>query len=127
MLKQFLIILFVGMLSVVSAQNETSFLNALKNSDTSTMSPYLEDNVDFCLFEDQQILNKNVALSRLKEFLLTHKIVGVEVMHKGTSKDKTSQFKVVKISTPKDTFRLFIYSKGEIGTKTIKEIRIDKF
>lgn len=127
MLKQFLIIFFLGFVVSVSAQNENGFFTALKNADTATMETFLEDNLDFCLFEDQQILSKKVAMAKLKDFLQTHKVTSVEVMHKGTSKNKNSQYKVVKLVTPKETFRLFVYSSGEIGTKTIKELRIDKF
>jgi len=125
--KQFLTIFFLGFAYVVSAQNENTFFTALKNSDTASMEIFMEDNLDFCLFEDQQILTKKVALGKLKEFLQTHKVTAVEVIHKGTSKDKSSQYKVVKLVTPRETFRMFVYSSGEIGARTIKEIRIDKF
>ena len=87
----------------------------------------MEDNIDFCLFEDQQIMSKKSALNKFKSFLNSHKVTGIEVMHKGTSKDKSSQYKVAKLITTTDTFRIFVYSSGEIGSKTIKEIRIDKF
>ena len=102
-------------------------LNALKNNDTDLLETYLEYNIDFCLFEDQQILSKKVAMSKLKIFLDNHKIISVDVIHKGTSKDKTSQYKVAKITTSKDTFRVFVFASGEIGLKSVKEIRIDKF
>jgi len=91
------------------------------------MEPYMEDNIDFCLFEDQQIMSKKAALSKFKSFLNNHKILSVEVIHKGTSKDKSSQYKVAKLTTSTDTFRVFVYASGEIGAKTVKEIRIDKF
>ncbi len=92
-----------------------------------TLETYLEDNIDFCLFEDQQILSKKAALNKLKMFLNNHKVLGIEIMHKGTSKNKSSQYKVAKINTSKDTFRVFVFASGEIGTNTVKEIRIDKF
>ena len=113
--------------SIVFGQNEATFFTALKNADITTMDSFLEDNIDFCLFEDQQILSKKMALAKLKTFLAGHKVISVEVMHKGMSKDKTSQYKVAKITTSKETFRVFVYASGEISAKTIKEIRIDKF
>ncbi|MBK8347525.1 MAG: DUF4783 domain-containing protein [Saprospiraceae bacterium] len=126
-MKNFLIICLLALSSQVFSQNETAFFSAFKAADATAMESYLEDNIDFCLFEDQQIMNKKAALTKLKAFLATNKILSVEVIHKGASKDRTSQYKVAKMTTSKDTFRVFVYASGEIGAKTIKEIRIDKF
>jgi hypothetical protein len=124
-----LIVLFFSFLSTlaIGQQNETAFFNALKTSDITTMDAYLQPNIDFCIFEDQQVLPKKDALAKLRNFLSTHKIVNVEVIHKGVSKDKTSQYKVAKVTTSKETFRVFVYGTGEIKANSVKEIRIDKF
>ena len=111
----------------LSAQSEAAFYTALKNGDIVTLESYLEDNIDFCLFEDQQIMPKKAAMAKLKTFLNSQKILNVEGMHKGVSKDKSSQYKVAKMTTSKDTFRVFVFASGEVGAKTVKEIRIDKF
>jgi hypothetical protein len=125
---KYLVIVFLFMASdCVYSQGEAAFFAALKSNDTNAMESYLEDHIDFCLFEDQQILSKKAALTKLKNFLNNHKIASVEVIHKGSSKDKSSRYKVAKITTAKDTFRVFVYASGEISTKTVKEIRIDKF
>lgn len=125
---KYLVFVFLFLASdYVYSQGEAAFFAALKNNDTNAMESYLEDNIDFCLFEDQQILSKNAALTKLKNFLSNHKISSVEVIHKGSSKDKSSRYKVAKITTSKETFRVFVYASGEISTKTVKEIRIDKF
>ena len=126
-MKQLLLVLMVTGSVQLFGQNASNFFNALKNNDTDLLETYLEYNIDFCLFEDQQILSKKVAMSKLKIFLDNHKIISVDVIHKGTSKDKTSQYKVAKITTSKDTFRVFVFASGEIGLKSVKEIRIDKF
>jgi len=121
----YFVLLFIS--SLTFGQTEANFFSALKSGDTASMEPYMEDNIDFCLFEDQQIMSKKAALSKFKSFLNNHKILSVEVIHKGTSKDKSSQYKVAKLTTSTDTFRVFVYASGEIGAKTVKEIRIDKF
>lgn len=126
-MKNIVFVFLMMVSSLVFGQNEATFFTALKNADITTMDSFLEDNIDFCLFEDQQILSKKMALAKLKTFLAGHKVISVEVMHKGMSKDKTSQYKVAKITTSKETFRVFVYASGEISAKTIKEIRIDKF
>lgn len=126
-MKQLLLILLSTVTFQLSGQNANNFFNALKNNDTEVLETYLEDNIDFCLFEDQQILGKKSAMNKLNKFLNDHKIISVDVIHKGTSKDKSSQYKVAKMTTSKDTFRVFVFTSGEIGLKSVKEIRIDKF
>lgn len=126
-MKNLIFVLFLMSSGSIFSQSDASFFTALKNSDIATLESYLEDNIDFCLFEDQQIMSKSAALNKLKAFLSNHKISSVEVIHKGSSKDKSSRYKVAKITTSRDTFRVFVYASGEIGAKTVKEIRIDKF
>ncbi|MEY3420632.1 MAG: hypothetical protein RIR48_917, partial [Bacteroidota bacterium] len=123
-MKHIFFLIFITSHFYLAGQNESSFINALKNAETTSMEVYLEDKIDFCIFEDQQILPKRAAMLKLKDFLNSNKITNAEVIHKGTSKDKSSQYKVVKITTAKETFRMFVYASGEIGAKTIKEIRI---
>ncbi len=126
-MKQFTFLLLLFVSTLLNGQSDNAFFSALKTSDMSVVESYLEDEVEFCLFEDQQILNKKTAINKLRTFLGAYKITGVEVMHKGVSKNKSSQYKVAKINTSTETFRVFVYSSGEIGLKTVKEIRIDKF
>ena len=121
----YLVVLFIS--SQTFGQTEANFFNAIKSGDMASMEPYMEDNIDFCLFEDQQIMTKKSALNKFKTFLNDHKVLSIDVIHKGTSKNKSSQYKVAKLTTSTDTFRLFVYASGEIGAKTVKEIRIDKF
>ncbi len=125
--KQIFLVLAIFLSIGLSGQSETAFFNAFKSADVTAIETYLEDNIDFCLFDDQQIMNKKTAMTKLKGFLNSHTIQSVEVMHKGTSKDKSSLYKVAKITTSKNTYRVFVYATGAIGPKTVKEIRIDNF
>jgi len=111
----------------LSAQTEQGFITALKNINIPALEPYLKDNIDFCIFEDQQFLDKRTALKNYSDFLNGQKITSLEVIHKGSSKDNSSQYKVLKMNTSKGVYRIFVYSVGEIGNKNVKEIRIDKF
>ena len=124
---KYLLFLFLFASSNLIAQSEEAFFNALRFADVKTMENYLQDNIDFCLMEDQQILSKKVAMGKLKSFLDTNKTSGIELMHKGTSKDKSTNYKVAKLTTSTGSFRVFVYSVGNIGPKSVKEIRIDKF
>ena len=114
--------------AVAFGQSENNFFNALKNNDTASLEVYLQDQIDLCIIDNQQILNKSTAINKLSTFLSSHKITAIEVLHKGNSKDKSSQYKVAKLTTAGGPFRVFVYSTSqEMGPKTVKEIRIDKF
>ncbi|MBK9255914.1 MAG: DUF4783 domain-containing protein [Saprospiraceae bacterium] len=124
---KYLLILFVFIGSNLNAQTEDMFFNAIKNGDISTLDMYLKDQIDFCLFEDQQVMNKKAALTKLKTFLEANKASGIEVMHKGSSKDKSTNYKVARLNTATGNYRVFVYTLGILGANTVKEIRIDKF
>lgn len=108
-------------------QGDVTFFNAIKNNDMNTVATYLQNQVDFCIFDNQEILTKNEATAKLNQFLNNHKIQSVEILHQGASKGKNSQYKVAKLSTTKDAYRVFVYSSGDLTTQSVKEIRIDKF
>jgi hypothetical protein len=111
----------------LSAQHEQKFFNGLKNMDMMVVEFYLSDKTDITIIDDQQILSRKPAVSLLKNFLDLHKPQSWELMHTGSSKDKTSQYKVVKLYTIQGTFRVFVYTNGPLTTSSIKEIRIDEF
>lgn len=124
---KYLIFIFTLIISNVSAQTDDAFFNALRSSDYTAMESFLQDNIDFCIFEDQQILNKKSAISKLRSFLDTNRPTGIEIMHKGTSKDRSTNYRVARLNTSSGNYRVFVYSVGPLGTKSVKEIRIDKF
>lgn len=120
------IILYFASASLFS-QSATELLQAMKVSDMLTIEGFLQDKIEFCIYEDQQLLPKQAALKKFKTFLDAHKPNQIEVIHQGVSKDKSSQYKVVKMSTQQGVFRMFIYSEGDFKNRSVREIRIDKF
>lgn len=127
MLQKYIIAAFMFFTVQMMGQGDTAFFNAIKNNDMASVSNYLQDQLDFCIFDNQEFLNKKEATAKLSQFLNNYKIQSIEILHQGASKGKNSQYKVAKLSTTKDTFRIFVYTTGELTTKSVKEIRIDKF
>jgi hypothetical protein len=125
--RNILLLVLISLGSKLIAQSETSFFNSIKTGDIQSLEAYLTDQVDFCIIEDQQTLSRKAAIAKFKNFLANQNISSLEVIHKGVSKDKTSQYKVVKLVTNKGAYRLFVYGSGDFKAGTIKEIRIDKF
>ncbi|MFZ1703753.1 MAG: DUF4783 domain-containing protein [Saprospiraceae bacterium] len=123
------LVLFFGVILAIPSfgQSVNDFVSAIKNEDMATIEMFMMDKVEFCIFEDQQMLHKSAASKKFKTFLSTNKPQTVELIHQGNSKDKASQYKVAKMVTSQGTFRVFIYTVGEIKSGSVKEIRIDKF
>ena len=111
----------------VSGQSSNELINSIKSVNMPAVETYLQDKIEFCIQEDQQILPRGVASKKFKAFLDEHKPVSLDIIHEGSSKDKSTQYKVAKLVSAKGTFRIFIYSTGEIRQNSVKEIRIDKF
>ncbi len=126
-MQRLFIILFLAVSGQIFGQGEAAFFAAFKNNDIPVIENYLEQQLDFCLFENQQYLSNKEVSAQLKKFLSSNKVVAVEVLHKGTSKNGNAQYKVAKLITANDTYRLFVFSSGAINAKSIKELRIDKF
>lgn len=127
MLYKYLIGLFLFVTVQMQGQGDMTFFNAIKNNDMATVGNYFQDQIDFCIFDNQESISKKEALSRLNTFISKHKAQSIEVIHQGTSKGKTTQFKVAKLTTDKETYRIFVYTTSDFGNKSVKEIRIDKF
>lgn len=126
-LKFLLTCVFFVSLFYASGQSAHELIQGIENVDIPVIETYLQDKVEFSIQEDQQILTKNIASKKFKAFLEEHKPISVEIIHEGNSKDKSTQYKVAKLVSAEGTFRIFIYSTGEIKRNSVKEIRIDEF
>lgn len=63
----------------------------------------------------------------MKKFISAEDIKSVEEIHQGTSKQKSSGYKVAKLTTSKGVYRLFVYSENSGKSLRVKEVRVDKF
>ena len=127
MLQKYLTVSLLFFSVHMMGQGDVAFFNAIKNNDMEIVSNYLQNQLDFCIFDNQEYLSKKDATLKLNQFLSNYKIQSVEIIHQGASKGKTSQFKVAKMTTLKEIFRVFVYTTGNFGSQSVKEIRIDKF
>ncbi len=124
---KYLFIILTLVFSVELFSQESTFFNAIKNGENTSIENFFSNRVELCIFENQQMLSKKVASDKLGQFLNDNKVTKLEVIHQGTSKDKTSNFKVAKLTTNKGVYRMFLYFTGSIENDSIKELRIDNF
>lgn len=107
------------------AQTEVDFLNAIGKKDLSQLSTYLATNVSFCIKDDQKKISKAETINELKAWLEGKKIVNFKILHNGKSSDKASSYRVARMKTQTDTYRVFAYSEGEGASAKVVEVRID--
>lgn len=111
----------------LSGQNERAFTQAITEGDVSTLSEMFGPSVDFTILDNQEILSGKAAAQKLIAFLENKQLRQIKVIHEGKSKQKTSQYKVFKVITAQDTYRLFVYASAENKDGNIEEIRLDRF
>ncbi len=119
--------LFTAVFSQLNAQTPSDFFKAVGASNFSLLESYLNEEVDVCINDDQQLNKKDKAIVRLKNFFAAHAVEKVEPLHTGSSRGKNSEYKVAKLITKNGVFRLFVYSENSGGKNSVKEVRIEKF
>ena len=109
----------------ISAQTEVDFLNAIGNDKLEKLNAHLADNVILCINDNQEKVDKTLAIQKIKDFLKRKKIVRFKILHNGKSADKRSSYRVARLKTPGGTYRIFAYSEKSGNTSKVVEVRID--
>lgn len=124
-MKTVLINLFLLTVLSVSAQTEVDFLNALGKGNMENLDSYLSNNVNLCINDNQEKINKSLAIKKIKTFLESKKVVKYKILHNGKSADKNSSYRVARIKTKAGTYRVFAYSEKAGSASKVVEVRID--
>ena len=124
-MKTVLINVFLLAAVTLSAQTEVDFLNALGNGKTGNLESYLSTNVNLCINDEQEKVDRASAIAKIRNFLKSKKIVRYKILHRGKSADKNSSYRVARIKTRVGTYRVFAYSELRKGKSKVVEVRID--
>ena len=124
-MKTLLINIFLLTAVSISAQTEVDFLNALGKGKMENLDSYLSANVNLCINDKQEKIDKSSAIKKIKTFLETKKVVKYKILHNGKSADKNSSYRVARIKTQDGTYRVFAYSETVGGKSKVVEVRID--
>lgn len=124
-MKTVLINLFLFAVLSVSAQTEVDFLNALGKGNMENLDTYLSSNVNLCINDEQEKIDKTSAIKKIKTFLESKKVVKYKILHNGKSADKNSSYRVARIKTKSGTYRVFAYSEKTGTASKVVEVRID--
>ncbi len=124
-MKTVLINIFLTAALSVSAQTEVDFLNALGKGKMENLDSYLSANVNLCINDNQEKIDKSSAIKKIKTFLESKKVIKYKIIHNGKSTDKNSSYRVARIKTKAGTYRVFAYSERGTGKSKVVEVRID--
>ena len=124
-MKRFYSILLLGtvlMLSSFRAQNGIDeVIWALRAGNSSQLSSYFDDNVEFTLPDKSDSYSKAQAQLIVKDFFGNNGVRGFELKHKGDSPG--GQFCIGTLQTNAGNFRTNVFMKTKNGREVVKEIR----
>lgn len=124
--KFFVLAFTFFMANIANGQTSAEIFNAFTSQNYDVIKGHLDNSLDVCIEDVQQYNKKEVAITRIKDYLTNNPIAKWEPMHQGSSKKSSSNFHIARIQTKAGVRRLFIYlEKGEVKN-IIKEVRIEK-
>lgn len=115
-----LLVLVLGSMTVFG-QDFKSIVTSIEKGDIATIEPMLEDMIDYCFNDDQDLLEKPEFVSKLKSAINTIQPKSSEIIHVADSKGE-AKYAVAKIVGASDAYRMFVYTEGD----KIIEIRFNK-
>ena len=125
-LMKYLYSLLIVMLAFsLNAQDMNPIYKSIEKSDFKRLISHLDDPVELCINDEQEILDKKEAVGAIRSFFKSIKPTSITQIHKGTSSNKGSQYRVAKVNTDNGAYRLFIYIEKSKTGFIIKELRID--
>ena len=106
---------------------EVQFFEAVKTDDFTSVVTSMDNRLEVCINDEQDLYSKNVAIQRIRNWIKEVNIIGIKPMHGGESEGRESHYKVAKIDTKQGSYRLFVYVENEGRQSKIKKIQIDKY
>ena len=120
-------ILFTSLIAQGQSSPKAEIRTAISNGDVSVLSEYIGREITLSFHNDENILSKAAAVSRLKKFFSNNEAVSFEVRHKGGSAENKSSYMVGRLKTSDNSFRVFVYlEKNKSEALKIREIRFEK-
>lgn len=102
-------VLFVGM---GQAQNISSYFKDIANKDLSQITTKFSDDMEVCVNDTQEFMDKGDAIAAIQSFLEEVEPISGSELHKGSSKNNKTQYRVGQLKSAKGNFRVFIYLEG---------------
>ena len=103
-------------------QDFKSIVKAIEKGDMAIIEPMLEDLVDYCFNDDQDLLEKPEFVTKLKAAINKINPKSSEIVHVADSKSDAKYVVAKVIGSAGDVYRMFVYTEGD----KIIEVRFNK-
>ena len=94
-------------------QNVSQYFQDIANGDVSDMTARFSNDMEICVNNTQEFMDKPQAIKAVNNFLAKVKPISASELHQGSSKSKSSQYRVGQLKTAQGNYRVFIYIEGE--------------
>lgn len=115
-----LLFLVLGSLTMFG-QDFKSIVSSIEKGDIASIEPMLEELVDYCFNDDQDLLDKADFIVKLKEAIDVIQPKSSEIIHVADSKGE-AKYVVAKLKGESGPYRMFVYTESD----KIIEIRFNK-
>ncbi len=109
----FSIVLSIFFIGMGQAQNISGYFKDIAKKDLSAITEKFSEDMEVCVNDSQEFMDKAEAIAAVKSFLNEIEPISGSELHQGSSKTKTSQYRVGQLKSAKGNFRVFIYIEGE--------------
>ncbi len=116
---------FLLIASGLFGQADKQFIEAIQTSDYVSAESVMASKLDFCINDDQDYLKKTESIAKLQTLITDHGVKSWEVVHKGQSKDGTSNYSILESATAEKSLRILVYSEEKDGSSKVSEIRLE--
>jgi len=116
-----LLFLLLGTLTMFG-QDFKSIVSSIEKGDVATIEPMLEELIDYCFNDDQDLLEKPEFVSKLKSAIEEINPKSSEIIHVADSKGEAKYAVAKLVGESGDAYRMFVYTEGD----KIIEIRFNK-
>ncbi len=96
-------------------QDFQAIISSIEKSDISKIEAQLDDVVDYCFNDDQDLLDKPEFITTLKSAIAKINPSSSELVHVADSKGASSKYAVAKLKGSSGNYRMFVYvEEGKI-------------
>ena len=99
---------------------------ALGKGDVTGIAAYLGDKVELTIGTREEVLARQAAITRLREFYASHTAKGFKMMHSGNSKSNDSNYQIGELATDQGSYRVYLYYAQQNGARVVTELRIEQ-
>jgi len=116
-----LLFLLLGTMTMFG-QDFKSIVSSIEKGDIASIEPMLEELIDYCYNDDQDLLEKPEFVVKLKGAIDEIKPKSSDIIHVADSKGEAKYVVAKLIGEAGDAYRMFVYTEGD----KIIEIRVNK-